>query len=1027
MPDERRPIEAVRVQLYAPVASFRDPMFPGVTRCLPVPPPSTLRGMLAAATGRPAEPVVLGVCAYAEGRGVDTETYHPIAADGSNPAIGGRVRPGKGGMTIRERPFLTGVHITLWVPMPDGERIATALRRPTWGLRLGRSQDLVHVRSITRVELVPTDRARIGHALAPRGGHQAPQANLLRLADHVSTDRLRTDYGDYLWCAEPPTDVRPVAGAYRDGDQAVWLQAPPAPETGDDGELAGVFGKSKAASKLGRPELLTEHSVTVRSAAQAVAERIGSPGILADRPGFWTQVEIAALLHDAGKVAEGFQNQLRPGGEPWGERHEVLSLAYADLLTRHLPESDRTMIAAGVAFHHRPLISASGRDLREMYPPEAAWERKFGRDPDAPPTRPRVQVPPARHAALLRWLAAQLGIPPPEPDGRRLWELARDAFARLHAAWRGRVPPEDGLVAVLLQGAVTLADRSGSAHVPLQTHMPLPRRYITTLPAPYPHQRAAAETTGHLVLCAPTGSGKTEAGLAWASRQLDDMPGHPRLLWVLPYRASIDAARDRFIKSLLPAPGQKKPDIGVLHATAARTLLARATTDDCPPGPRQARKARDQAAAMRLFAQRIRVATPYQLLRGAIAGPSHSSVLLEQANALIALDELHAYDPATFGRLCAAMRLWQMLGSRVAVLSATLAPPMIDLLKDTLDQVTVHRAPPGTAPDRHRLVLDDQPITAPQSLDRIRRWLTEGHSVLVVANTVATAQRLYRELAGHARAVLPDDPDAAILLHSRFRAEDRAAIERRISTRHPERAVGENTRRGGLVVATQVLEVSLCLDFDRGVSELAPIEAVAQRAGRVNRRGRHPDGVVEFRVHMPESALPYEEGALDAALSALRNTPSPVISEQTVETWLRHAYDTEWGRQWASQAERHRKEFFESFLTFCDPFHDRTEHATGLDEAFDSIEVLLESDAEEYSLRSSGPHGDPLQAAGLLIPLRKAQIHRLHRNGRAHLDRERARRERRPPLWLINAPYSEETGLDLSAEATSPRQPETIL
>ncbi|MFD0883386.1 CRISPR-associated protein Cas5, partial [Streptosporangium algeriense] len=51
------PIQAVRVELYAPVASFRDPMFPGVSRCLPVPPPSTVRGMLAAATGRPGEPV----------------------------------------------------------------------------------------------------------------------------------------------------------------------------------------------------------------------------------------------------------------------------------------------------------------------------------------------------------------------------------------------------------------------------------------------------------------------------------------------------------------------------------------------------------------------------------------------------------------------------------------------------------------------------------------------------------------------------------------------------------------------------------------------------------------------------------------------------------------------------------------------------------------------------------------------------------------------------------------------------------
>ncbi|MFD8939294.1 CRISPR-associated protein Cas5, partial [Streptomyces sp. NPDC059578] len=42
-----------RAEFWAPVASFRDPLFPGVSRCLPLPPPSTVRGLLAAATGRP--------------------------------------------------------------------------------------------------------------------------------------------------------------------------------------------------------------------------------------------------------------------------------------------------------------------------------------------------------------------------------------------------------------------------------------------------------------------------------------------------------------------------------------------------------------------------------------------------------------------------------------------------------------------------------------------------------------------------------------------------------------------------------------------------------------------------------------------------------------------------------------------------------------------------------------------------------------------------------------------------------------
>ncbi len=1070
----RAPIEALRVELVAPVASFRDPMFPGVTRCLPVPPLSTVRGMLAAATGRPSETMPLGMAASSAGEGIDLETYHPIASDGSNPAVGGRVRAGKGGATVRERPYLADVRVTLWIPGEDGRRVEAALRRPTWALRLGRSQDLVHLVSQPRWTVLhpvnPGEKAVVGHALAPPDGHAASQAVSLRLATTVSTDRLRTEYGAFLWCARAAGREQ-VYGAYRDADpyidpdtnrdpatgpdpdnpdrgryrdQAVWLFG--AGPAAAHHELDQVLAKSASHSGLGRPELLTEHSAAVRDAARAVAERIGPAGPIAAEPNFWTWVEQAALLHDAGKVAEGFQRQLRPRGTPWGERHEILSLAYVDLLTAGRSEHDRLMTATGVAFHHWPLtVSGWKHDkyLAAEYPENAAWEQIFGRKPDALPDEPRIQIPVARHRELLAWLAQQLQTTPAPPDGRKLWQRARELFLETRDAWIGRVPLEDGLLAVLLQGAVTLADHSGSAHVPLQRHMPLPDRFLDRVDAPYDHQRRAAQTSGHLILVAPTGSGKTEAGLAWASTQLATMPGEPRLVWVLPYRASIDAAVDRFTHNLNldPAPGEDWPDIGILHSTAAQTLLTRAVAEDCAPGPENARKARARVEAMRLFAQRVRVATPHQLLRAAIAGPRYSSVLLEQANALFVLDELHAYDPVTFGRICAALCLWKQLGSRVAVLSATLAPPMIKLVEDSLESpltvipapagtqpgghtprtvndLTVIRAPVGTAPDRHRLALDDEPITSPANLASIEQWLSEGRSVLVVANTVRTAQQLYTSLAPAARAARPDDEHAALLLHSRFKARDRARIEGHILTRHPERKPGEPVlRAGGLVVSTQALEVSLCLDFDRGVSELAPIEAVAQRAGRVNRRGHHPDGPVEFRIHSVASHLPYDQDALDAAWAAMRrtSTENPTISEQTIEKWLDDVYATPWGQQWEAAAREARDAFTDSFLTFPKPFEDRGEFADKLDESFDTIHVLHADDIEEYRRLSDKDDGDLLLAEGLLIPIRYGQYFRLQKKQRIRFIGDKRHSTFHPPV--VDVPYSPETGLDLDFDA----------
>jgi CRISPR-associated Cas5-like protein len=222
----REALPAWRLEFSAPVASFRDPLFPGLTHGLPVPPPSTVRGLLAAATGRPAETQAFGMAAWSEGGGIDAETYHPIAVGGTNPAVAGRVRAGKGGMTIRDRPFLVGVHLTVWLPGPDGDRIEAAFRRPRWPLRLGRSQDIVHLAQRTRVTLQPTDEAVVDHALAPVDSHDVPFAVVHRLAASVSTDRMITTWADYQWCDEP-TGRQAVRGAFQDHEgRAVWLLEP---------------------------------------------------------------------------------------------------------------------------------------------------------------------------------------------------------------------------------------------------------------------------------------------------------------------------------------------------------------------------------------------------------------------------------------------------------------------------------------------------------------------------------------------------------------------------------------------------------------------------------------------------------------------------------------------------------------------------------------------------------------------------------------------------------------------------------
>ncbi|WGW11286.1 CRISPR-associated helicase Cas3' [Saxibacter everestensis] len=111
-------------------------------------------------------------------------------------------------------------------------------------------------------------------------------------------------------------------------------------------------------------------------------------------------------------------------------------------------------------------------------------------------------------------------------------------------------------------------------------------------------------------------------------------------------------------------------------------------------------------------------------------------------------------------------------------------------------------------------------------------YLTDGGCVAVIRNTVDRAQRTAEAL----RASFPDTD--VTLSHSRFLAADRAATDRRLLNLFgpPSRASRRPARH--IVVATQVIEQSLDLDFDLMISDLAPIDLLLQRAGRLHRHQR---------------------------------------------------------------------------------------------------------------------------------------------------------------------------------------------
>lgn len=755
--------------------------------------------------------------------------------------------------------------------------------------------------------------------------------------------------------------------------------------------LAHVWAKS-AVNGAGEGEHLTGHTSNVLARLASWRDRYPAlPDHTTVPSALWNIAAWACLLHDVGKVARGFQHMLR-GGPPFNHRHEVLSLVAVGWLD--LPEAHRELLAAGVATHHYDLPVI----LDERYP--------FASDA-------RVsllgELSPEDRDALRYWLggsgapdAARLGFAPLPALRAMSPEQALAEAMRALASLRERLERRDAthpeaLAARAVRGLVILADHAGSAH---QRHGRAPslesaRRLSEHLERSgwssfWPHQQACAGVDGHAVLIAPTGSGKTEAALLWAARQRETGPGQPAIFYVLPYRASLNAMRVRFSQKY----GVPDGAVVLQHAKATADLYTRLTSEKGYTADRAMKAARHELNLGRLMTAPVRVLTPYQLLRAFFGLRGHEAVLTDAAGGLFVLDELHAYDVARLSLILAAVsHLARDVGARFLATSATfpraLKAAWVEALGTEPSEVHADRATQDQF-RRHGLRVLDAELTADSTLDEIVNRFRGNESVLVVATTVARAQTLFDALGARVGV------EAVWLLHSRFTAADRAAKEQLLAARVGTGARGEGAC-GTVLVSTQVVEVSLDVDFDVLFTDPAPIEALVQRFGRVNRGRRKPLCDVHVCSVAPDNVgRVYEATDVQCAVDILRPWSGRAIEAGLEQRWVDAAYEPI-ADAWLAEVRRQVASRLNSVIRTNRPLSSHPELEKAFDELFDGSEVVPELHESEYRRRLTD---EPLAAALLRVPISSGQWRALRGAGR--LDGEIAR-----------VPYDAERGLDL--------------
>jgi CRISPR-associated endonuclease/helicase Cas3 len=258
-------------------------------------------------------------------------------------------------------------------------------------------------------------------------------------------------------------------------------------------------------------------------------------------------------------------------------------------------------------------------------------------------------------------------------------------------------------------------------------------------------------------------------------------------------------------------------------------------------------------------------------------------------------------------------------------------------------------------------------------------------------------------------AAYENDAPEVILIHSRYNGQDRSAKEKSIISRT---GVGEK-RQPTLVVATQVVEVSLNIDLDTLYSEAAPLEALLQRFGRVN-RGR-PAGSALADVYVVQEQPDtvkyiYSPLLINAALDCLKGADNMPVDEGLVGDWLAQVYTGAALADWENAYEASRQEFEVAILNHLSPFN-----SGGFDDLFyrmfDGVDVLPAQFLEDYERLIK--EGEYIRAGGLLVPVAWRDYQRLVRND--HAWQETSSTHGGQSLFIVDVPYTLETGLDISS------------
>lgn len=320
-------------------------------------------------------------------------------------------------------------------------------------------------------------------------------------------------------------------------------------------------------------------------------------------------------------------------------------------------------------------------------------------------------------------------------------------------------------------------------------------------------QNRTAKVQGNVFVQIPTGQGKTEASLLWSVNQKSPQ----KIIYLLPTMVTTNKMWQR-LKNFFGIE-----QTGLSHSTVNYLLKKDEEIES--------QKLRVHYLYNRTFFKHVTVATIDQLLSCFLNWGHWVMTNSAIYNARIVIDEIHIYDGYTLGILLKVLELVKPYDTQFAIMSASLPIVLQEEIEKVLPKDTFTFIHDNDLDEKQRHILSTRNHQLEEAFDDILNDYNEGKKVLLVCNTIKKARQLFDLI--FEEELVKD----MMLYHSQFILKDKIEKEKSLES------IG--SRKGAYIaICTQIVEVSLDIDFDVLYTENAPIDAIVQRLGRVNRKGK---------------------------------------------------------------------------------------------------------------------------------------------------------------------------------------------